>query len=102
MALATSALPVPVSPWIRTVESVRATMCNESHTFRSPRLEPMSSLWAAHESKRMMLIALVTMCLLQVTTYRSSFLCPGMHFDAWHSLQGRVKRLFDFADREIQ
>src|SRR6266851_248110 len=78
MALATSSLPVPVSPWIRTAESVRATRCNESQTFRSPRLEPMSSLRAADESKGMMLIALVTMCLLQMAKYKGPPLRPEL------------------------
>src|SRR5258706_9622739 len=77
MALATSSLPVPVSPWMRTTELVRATLCNESQTFRSPRLEPMSSL-RADESEGMTLIALVTMYLLQMAKYKSLPLRPGL------------------------
>src|SRR5580658_8125142 len=38
-----SSFPVPVSPWIKTAESVRATICTELHTRRRPRLEPISS-----------------------------------------------------------
>jgi hypothetical protein len=43
LALATSSLPVPVSPWIRTAESVRATIWTRFHTHRKARLDPIIS-----------------------------------------------------------
>ena len=43
MARAMSSLPVPVSPRIRTVESVGATMATCFRTFFSAALEPMIS-----------------------------------------------------------
>src|SRR6266478_4414202 len=111
MALATSSLPVPVSPWMRTTELVRATLCNESQTFRGPRLEPMSSL-RADESEGMTLIALVTM---YYSRWRSTkaYLCvlgwmdnfTSIHvasLDAWQLLQSRVECIIDFVDRELQ
>lgn len=41
IALARSSFPVPVSPWIRTAESVRATIWTEYQTLRNSWLEPI-------------------------------------------------------------
>src|ERR1700720_2864322 len=50
---------------MRTAESVRATICNESQTFRSPRLKPINSLRGADESTEMIRTVPVAICLLQ-------------------------------------
>ena len=42
MAAATSSLPVPVSPWTRTVESVRAILASRAKSSRMGRLLPSS------------------------------------------------------------
>src|SRR3979409_2050404 len=109
MALATSSLPVPVSPWIRTAESVRATMCNACQTLRSPCWEPIIALRAADESRGMMLIALATMTLLQMAKYQPSALCRLNNFTSdqiacfneWQALKSRVECIFKTLFREM-
>jgi hypothetical protein len=92
MALATSSLPVPVSPWMRTAESVRATICTACQTLRSPCWEPIIALRAADESRGMMLIAFATMTFTPAgkgSTFNSVTECeilPG----AQHPLAGQI------------
>src|ERR1700722_300612 len=76
-----SSLPVPVSPWISTAESVGATMRTAFNAWRMPRLEPISWCSVSGACRRGVNIVVANVAMISTNLliwFRYSSLCGNM------------------------